>query len=62
LHLLFICAALKEEFCFYVDHYGVVKESMAKVRKALAKRKTKQNKNKQITVGNCRLVSSQAEV
>lgn len=29
------CAALGEECCFYVDHSGVAKESMALVRKRL---------------------------
>jgi hypothetical protein len=33
-----LCAALDEECCFYVDHSGVVKESMALVRRRLQDR------------------------
>lgn len=34
-----VCAALNEECFFYTDHSGIVRESMAKVRERLAKRK-----------------------
>lgn len=34
-----LCAALGEECCFYVDHLGVIKESMALIRKGLQKQK-----------------------
>lgn len=34
-----LCAALGEECCFFTDHSGIIKESMAKVQEGLAKRK-----------------------
>ena len=41
-----LCAALGEERCFYVNHSGVVKESLAKIRKGLSQKKKEKNVSK----------------
>ena len=40
-----LCAVLGEECCFYVNHSGVIREALAKIREGLNQKKKKKKKN-----------------
>jgi hypothetical protein len=41
-----LCAALHEEFRFYVNHSGIIRESLAKVRENIARRQREKENSK----------------
>lgn len=40
-----LCTTLGEEYCYYVDHSGIIKDSMAKIREGLERRKWERIQN-----------------
>ena len=42
-----LCAVLGEKGCFYVNHSGVIRESLAKIREGLNQKKKKKERKKE---------------